>query len=108
MDLLLLSRVQVPPAPETLALRRLRFLGAGMCGLSAILIACAGPIADIDRRLVLVIGAIMLVTVAINILVWRRRRAWNRSWWTEERRARHLMQVCERERDRKPPKGEAR
>jgi len=105
MDMGMLWRLQPPPAPESLSLRRLRFLGAALCGVCALLIALAGPLASIDQRLVLGIVPVVAVTVVTNIIFWRRRRASNRAYWTDERRALFMMQAAERERAGPGPAG---
>jgi hypothetical protein len=92
-----LSRLALPPAPESPSLRLHRVASAGLLFLSAVLVAYVSPIVAFWRPLILLYPLVLGGAFVLSLWFFQRRSRWNEAYWTEERRVLHYLRVREEE-----------
>ncbi len=93
MSIIGLIRSELPPAPETHALRRLRHRASAMCGLSAVLVFGTHWIAALSIYAVGLVGICLVTALVLLALLAHRKSRHAETYWTDERVRRHLARV---------------
>lgn len=93
MSMIDLIRSELPPAPETHGLRRLRHWASAMCGLSAVLVFGIHWIAAVSIYAVGLVAACLIAALVLLALLAHRKSRHAETYWTEERVRRHLARV---------------
>ena len=93
MSLIDLIRSELPPAPETHALRRLRHWASATCGLSAVLVFGIRWIAALSIYAVALVGVCLVTSLILLALLAHRKSRHAETYWTDERVRRHLARV---------------
>ena len=86
-------RSELPPAPETHALRRLRRRASAMCGVSAVLVFGIRWIAALSIYAVGLVGVCLMTSLVLLALLAHRKSRHAETYWTDERVRRHLARV---------------